>query len=322
MTTQLAAGLPVFVPSGDWRGYEAYVAGALAAHFGNIRFDQDVHLPGKLSGAPRQIDIMAQTLEPTVIECKYVGRKIDVAIVDAFVGKLHDVGLASGVIVTAKGFTAAAERRARADDLGVQLAIIAPDRQSDHQHRGAPFIWRNATGVSLGVIDHWLCDVEGSGEPGQALMMMYPLGYSRASAMKAAPVIYANFLSRTDPATTLDALAAPHQAALAADHSGYCFNHEHSILADRDGIARPALLRRASGPPPIYGEEHALYVDYGDVVLLIVLCAPPGESERLGPQLITLYEDSFAMTVDDKRLRSGPDTPTQDRSISDRKVPT
>ncbi|MDB5580296.1 MAG: hypothetical protein JWR80_5472 [Bradyrhizobium sp.] len=244
------------------------------------------------------------------------------AIVDAFVGKLRDVGLASGVIVTAKGFTAAAERRARADDLGVQLAIIAPDRQSDHQHRGAPFIWRNAAGVSLGLIDNWLCDVEGSGELGQALMIMYPLGHSRASAMNAAPVIYANFLSRTDPATTLDVLAAPHQAALAADHPAYHFDHEHRILADRDGIARPALLRRASGPPPIYGEEHALYVDYGDVVLLIVLCAPPGESEQLGPKLIALYEDSFAMTVDDRRAQSERQAPATDRSVSDTKVPT
>ncbi|MDB5580295.1 MAG: hypothetical protein JWR80_5471 [Bradyrhizobium sp.] len=69
MTTPPAADLPALVPSGDWRGYEAYVAGVLAAHFGNIRFDQDVHLPGKLSGAPRQIDIMAQALEPTAIEC-------------------------------------------------------------------------------------------------------------------------------------------------------------------------------------------------------------------------------------------------------------
>lgn len=317
MTTSPATDLLDLVPSGDWRGYEAYVAGALAAHFGNIRFDQDVLLPGKLSGTPRQIDVMALALEPTAIECKYVGRKIDVAIVDAFVGKLHDVGLASGIIVTAKGFTAAAERRARADDLGVQLAIIAPGRRSDHQHRGAPFIWRDATGISLGLIDNWLCDVEGSGEPGQALMMMYPLGHSRASAMKAAPVIYANLLSKPDPATTLDAIAAPHQATLATDHPAYRFDYQHRIVADRNSIARTALLRRASGAPPIYGEEHALYVDYGNVVLLLVLCAPPGQSERLSPQLIALYEDSFAMTLDDRSARSDGQIPTPDRSVSD-----
>lgn len=248
------------VPMGDWRGYEAYVAGALAAHFGSIRFEQDVHLPGRISGAPRQIDVLAHAMELTAIECKYVGRRIDVQIVDAFVGKLIDIGLTSGVIVTAKGFTPAAERRARADSLGVQLAIISPDRQSKYQHRGAPFIWRNTTGVSLGLIDGWLCDVQGSGGPGQALMMMYPLGHNRASAMKRAPVIYANFLSKSRSETQLEDLAAPHQRNLARDHPGYRFEHEHRRLADRSGTPRPAFLRRASGPAPIYGEEHALYM--------------------------------------------------------------
>jgi len=290
------------VPSRDWRGYEAYVAGALAAHFPGIRFETNVSLPGQISRAPRQIDILAHSDELVAIECKYVGRKVNVQIVDSFIGKLIDVGIRSGIIVTAAGFTAAAERRAQADDLGVQLAIISPDRQSEYQHRGTPFIWHNSTGVSLGLIDGWLCDVESSGEPGNALMMMYPLGHSRTSAMKAAPVIYANFLSKPDPGTSLDELAAPHQRDLSADHSGYQFEFEQATLADRSGTSRPILLRRASGPPPIYGEEHALYVDYGDAALLVVLCAPPGESERLRSQLIALYEDSFAMTVVDHRL--------------------
>jgi len=289
------------VPSRDWRGYEAYVAGALAAHFAGVRFESNVHLPGRISGAPRQIDILAHAEQPVAIECKYVGRRIDVQTIDAFIGKLIDVGLQSGVIITAGGFTAAAERRARADARGVQLALIAPDRRSHHQHRGAPFIWRGATGVSLGLIDGWLCDVEGSGDPGNVLMMMYPLGYSRASAMKAAPVIYANFLSNPGAGMSLDALAAPHQASLAADHPGYCFVHGRASLVDRGGIARSTLLRRASGPPPIYGEEHALYVDYGEVALLLVLCAPPGESDRWRPHLTSLYEDSFSMTVIDRR---------------------
>jgi hypothetical protein len=40
--------------------------------------------PGENSGAAREIHILAHAVKPAAIECKFVGRKIDVQIVEAF----------------------------------------------------------------------------------------------------------------------------------------------------------------------------------------------------------------------------------------------
>jgi len=292
---------PDWIPRGDWRGYEAYVAGWLAARFPGIRIEPNASLPGEKSKTARQIDILAYGKQPVAIECKYLGRKVDVKCVEAFIGMLDDVGMKHGIIVTAVGFSKSAQRRAANDRRGIELEIVIPERSSDHQHRGTPLIWRAPVGISFDLVDGWACDTELTNMPNGSVMMMYPLGHDRETAMRVAPVIYANFLSKPRGDETLQELAAPHQANLAQDDPRHVFELEQAVLADRRGTPRSALLRHASGPPPIYGKEHALYVDYGELALLLVLCAPPGESERLLPQLLKLYGDSFELTVVDAR---------------------
>jgi len=103
---------PEWVPKGDWRGYEAYILGSLAAQFPDVRLEPDARLPGKRSGTMRQIDILAHANEPVAFECKYFSRRVDVKCVETVIGMLNDVELKRGAIVTAVGFSAAAKRRA------------------------------------------------------------------------------------------------------------------------------------------------------------------------------------------------------------------
>lgn len=290
-----------WMPKGDWRGYESYVLGSLAAQFPGVRLEANVKLAGKRSGVPRQIDVLAYADQVVAIECKYFGRRVDVKCVEAFIGMLGDVEIQRGILVTAVGFSEAAKRRALNDQLNVELQLIHPDRLSEHQHRGAPLVWRAPLGISLGLIDGWTCDTELTEVPGGAVMMMYPLGHSRGSAMRSAPVIYANFLSKPRGDETLEELAKPHQDALASGNPNYRFEIERMTLADGAGVARDCFLRTASGLPPIYGEEHALYIDYGELGLLLVLCAPPNQSGRLKPELLNLYRTSIVLHVVDRR---------------------
>lgn len=290
-----------WMPKGDWRGYEAYILGSLAAQFPGVRLEANVFMPGKKSHAMRQIDVLAHADQTIAIECKYLGRKVDVKCVEAVIGMLDDVGIGRGAIVTAVGFTAAARRRAANDQCDLALELIEPKRLSEYQHRGNPVIWRAPLGISLGHIDGWACDIELTNAPDGAAMMMYPLGHNRSSAFRAAPVIYANFLSKPRGDESLQELAAPHQETLATAHPNYDFKIERAVLADRGGITRPCLVRTASGPPPIFGTEHALYVDYGDVGLVLVLCAPLGAAPTLREALIGLYRDSFTLEVFHRR---------------------
>lgn len=76
-----------------------------AVHFRDAEVLRDVHLLGKDSGVKRQIDVLVRQKkgdEETVIliECKHYASKINVKIVDAFIGCLEDVGADKGVIVS------------------------------------------------------------------------------------------------------------------------------------------------------------------------------------------------------------------------------
>ncbi|WP_447929909.1 restriction endonuclease [Sphingopyxis fribergensis] len=291
MTTELE-----WLPKGDWRGYEAYILGSLAAQFPGVWLEPDARLPGKKSGTMRQIDILAHARESVAFECKYFSRKVDVKCVETVLGMLNDVGLQRGVIVTAVGFSAAAKRRAANDDCDLQLELIEPNRLSKYQQRGAPLIFRAPIGISFGLVDGWTCDTELTNAPGGAVMMMYPLGHGLQSAMHGAPVIYANFLIKERGDETLAELAAPHQADIANDHPNYQFDIEHRMFADRSGTERPCLLRIARGSPQISGIEYALYVDYGVMAVVLVLCAPLGAAD-LSKVLLDVYRDSFPLDV-------------------------
>lgn len=103
-----------------WKAYESQIAEALRAEVGpqgSVGFDErgGEKLPGRLSGAPRQIDIIVyrrQGADPIVVDCKCLGRRIHVRDVECFAGLLEDVGVRQGLLVTAKGYSKAARRRA------------------------------------------------------------------------------------------------------------------------------------------------------------------------------------------------------------------
>lgn len=78
----------------------------------------DVDLPGRLSRVDRQIDILVEGSFAGIaraimaVDCKCWSSKVDVKDMEAFIGLLDDVGVHLGMLVTTKGFTPAAERRA------------------------------------------------------------------------------------------------------------------------------------------------------------------------------------------------------------------
>jgi hypothetical protein len=86
------------------------------------RVERDVMVKTVDGGDERQVDVL---IVPAgfehvresfyVIECKNYGEQIGIESIDAFVGKLDDLGVArgSGCYVAAKGFTSKAERRAK-----------------------------------------------------------------------------------------------------------------------------------------------------------------------------------------------------------------
>lgn len=118
-----------------WRKYERQIHDRLVKMAGGekaeVTFDE--RLPGRLSGADRQVDVLVRgefaggVGEATMaVDCKCFSKKVDVKDVEAFVGLVDDVGTDLGLIVTTEGFTPAAQKRALAKR-GVRVEIVPYD---------------------------------------------------------------------------------------------------------------------------------------------------------------------------------------------------
>lgn len=103
-----------------WRHYEQQITDRIRERAtGPVTITPDTALPGRLSGVDRQIDILVQGSFASVadatmiVDCKCFSENVDVKDVEAFLGMLEDVDVHLGMLVTTKGYSQAAERRAR-----------------------------------------------------------------------------------------------------------------------------------------------------------------------------------------------------------------
>ena len=88
----------------------------LAADDQFTRVERNVQLPGH--AGPRQIDVLITSQVvgmplKTIVECRDHNRILDVTAIDAFQSKLVDVGASKGVLVSRKGFSGTATKKAK-----------------------------------------------------------------------------------------------------------------------------------------------------------------------------------------------------------------
>ncbi|NIM15648.1 MAG: hypothetical protein GTO45_26975 [Candidatus Aminicenantes bacterium] len=65
-----------------------------------------------------------------VADCKFFSRKIDVKMVDQFIGFLADIEAHIGILITNKGYSKAARERAKNDPFHIYLEIVTLDELS------------------------------------------------------------------------------------------------------------------------------------------------------------------------------------------------
>ncbi|MET9429795.1 restriction endonuclease [Streptomyces sp. NPDC003036] len=99
-----------------WRVYEKAVAEYVRQLDPGVTVEHDQHLPGLLSGRPRQIDVLVRgrLAGETILivwECKDYARPVGLGTVEEFISKLVDVGAHKGVLICSEGLTEAAVRR-------------------------------------------------------------------------------------------------------------------------------------------------------------------------------------------------------------------
>lgn len=152
----------------EWKLYEQQIYAKLKAGVAadaEVTFDErgSQRLPGRFSRVDRQIDVIVRGsfaglpgIHTMIVDCKLVGRRLDVTHVEAFAGLLDDVNVTLGLLVTAEGFSEAAKQRAAAIR-GMQLDVVELDELQKWLPR-RPTVGMTA-GASTATLTY--CDDEG-----------------------------------------------------------------------------------------------------------------------------------------------------------------
>ena len=149
----------------SWKDYEEAVFEECQRvyHFRDAEIIKNTVMLGKYSGVKRQIDVLIKLLKDAVIsstiiiECKHYCKKINVKVVDSFIGCLEDVGADKGIIVSEKGFTPAAISRAHKGKDDIEVDILSLAELQQFQSQGA-FPYAGDSALALTAPFGWVID--------------------------------------------------------------------------------------------------------------------------------------------------------------------
>lgn len=144
------------------------------------------YVVGRYSGVKRQIDVIVRQYDDgeyvnmCVVECKHYAKKINVKIVDSFIGCLEDVGANKGILVSEKGFTKAAINRAHKGKDNIEVDILnLGELQQFHGYGAITYSGENA--LIIAPPFGWIIDGEYRMD---ALAVFYRRGVSFEEAVR------------------------------------------------------------------------------------------------------------------------------------------
>lgn len=149
-----------------WRKYERQVHQELTSVFTDCEFEFDDKIFGKHSRTDRQIDISIRGKVGGnkilgIIDCKHFSTKIDVKIIESFLGMLEDTKANFGIIITNRGYSLAAKNRANVRNL--RLDIIEFDKLEKIKLTYDYFVNQNIKNLELSKYEFFKRAKENSG---------------------------------------------------------------------------------------------------------------------------------------------------------------
>ncbi len=180
-----------------WAVFEKQVFEHFKEYFPAAKVRRNVRVKGRFSKRHRQIDILVTEVTPagirkTVVDTKLLKRKVDVKAVDGLAGFVEDVGADRGMLITDRGYTRAALRRAYYGPSDLELDILNFSALAQHQGFAAiPYV--GPRGYLVGAPFGWIIDAtrtEGR------LANMYQRGLDLAGAMRKKEFLYVNSWDR------------------------------------------------------------------------------------------------------------------------------
>jgi Restriction endonuclease len=109
----------------DWRDYELQILKVYREKYSKRLVLDNRRIKGEHSKRLRQIDVLVYKKGgkkiDIIIECKNLNKKVTVGTLDAFYGKLHDLGISKGIIITTKGFSLGTKNYAQSKNITLDV---------------------------------------------------------------------------------------------------------------------------------------------------------------------------------------------------------
>ena len=187
----------------QWSSYEQEVFDCFKSYYPDADIKKDIHIRGRYSKRMRQIDILITEKAPSgpiqiVIDAKLYNRKVNVKTVEEFEGFLNDIGVDKGLLISNKGYSRSALRRAYYCPRNLELDVLDFSELKQWQAFGAiPYVGNNAFLVPAPF--GWVVDVTHNRA---FLCTMFRRGIDAVTACKSREFLYINCWNRIkDPFT-------------------------------------------------------------------------------------------------------------------------
>lgn len=251
-----------------WQEYEKKVLEECRRVFLNSDITYNKHLKGLYSERMRQIDVFIKTNTEKVyvVDSKMYATKVDVKAVESFIGMIKDVGVDYGIIVSEKGFTKSAIKRAHLGENNIEVDILNLNELTTLQTEGA-IPYSGSNGVAINVPFGWIID--GARRSG-FVASLYQRGITFEEATINKEWAYLNFWDKNDTIDTIDKLIAfQNDSLLEMDNDGKIDVKENDVIKERIFASKKYSTN-----------EITLYRDFRKFILFIVLFSPDNTLKR------------------------------------------
>jgi hypothetical protein len=259
----------------DWRDYEHYIFNHFRKIYPQAKITRDVRLDGRFSGSRRQVDILVEFPNTgfdlrIAVECKFFNEKVDVSVVDSFVGFLQDVGANKGIIITNKGCTAAAESRAATDPSDIEVRIIEFEDLGLFQGFGGIILFHPDSALVLMAPSGWIVDAM----VGDDFDAFYPFGLDFKEANARNEWICIKSVFKTKQIFTIDSLLKDIRRIAAKKFPNVVYSFDEPPKIESAAATRVNDIRCTSCEFGRDKYEHTIFLDVADSIFYAILYTP------------------------------------------------
>ncbi len=246
----------------NWREYESLVYEECNRVFHHCEILHNIYVDGIFSRRKRQIDIQIRDTDGKliIIDAKKYDKKIDVKIVESFIGMVKDVGGDVGIIISEKGFSKTAINRAHYGEENIEVDILNLHELSMFQSIGA-IPYSGSCGILAQSPFCWIIDAS---QRDNMVATMYRRGFTFEEATKSKEWAYINFWEKNCEIESIEDLIT--------------FQNSYLLEKDNEGIIEEEcsddIKMRVFKSKYYPCTEITLFRDFGDFILFVVLFSP------------------------------------------------